>query len=182
MAAAVRAFLAIQPPADIRASLSQKLTEVQIDGAELRVVEQASIHLTIEFLGNTPNVLIHPLANLIERVVEGTSPFDLDVVRISAFPSNRPVVIAAELADSDALLDLVVNVRNGLKNMGLEPETRPFRPHITVARIKGGRNRVRGFSLAAEHTFTAAELILFKSDLSRSGARYARLHSARLGG
>lgn len=182
MADRVRAFLAIQPPADVRARLSQMLTEVEIDGARLRAVEKENIHLTVEFLGSTPEELIQPLERLIDEIGVGTRPFELEVVGISAFPSKRPVVIAAELAPTNALSHLVANVRKEVERIGFQSETRPFQPHITVARIKGGRNRVRGFSLATDQTFKADTLILFKSELSRAGARYTQLHSARFKG
>lgn len=180
MAAPIRAFLAIQPPADIRTSLVDTLTRIEIDGARLRIVDQDNIHLTIEFLGDIPEGSIKPLSKLLDDVAAQTRPFEAEVVGIAAFPARRPVVVAAVLAENNSLSEVVAEIRGQLCEIGFDPETRPFRPHITIARIKGGRNRVRRFSLETQLTFTADEFVLFRSDLTRKGAQYSRLHSARL--
>ena len=93
-------------------------------------------------------------------------------------PPRRPGVLVVDLEDGDgalsALQPCVVEAMTA--TAAYEPETRPFRPHLTVARLKrGARQPRRELPPPPELSFAAESLTLYRSQLSREGARYEPL-------
>lgn len=179
MSAPVRAFLAVYPPARIRVRLAGAVEDLEIPSADIRRIPEPNIHLTVRFLGSTPPETVERLKAVMDRISRGLQPIPLKISGVSAFPARRPTVIAADLRASDRLSALAEDLEAVARDLGFDPVERPFRPHLTVARIKRGRSRLKGFSAPLEAEFTADELILFKSVLKRSGAEYVRLHTIR---
>lgn len=97
-------------------------------------------------------------------------------------PARRPRLFALELRDEDdRAAALHAGVARALEAAGLhEPESRPFWPHVTLARVRRGA-RARSTLSAGEPPapFAAGALTLFRSHLAPSGARYSVLE--RLG-
>jgi 2'-5' RNA ligase len=102
---------------------------------------------------------------------------------LAALPARHPRVLALDLADEGAALDAVQRtIGQALATAGLyEADRRPFRPHVTVARLRRGAVW-RGRALAAPpiEPFVAERVVLFRSHLSQQGARYAPLAAVRL--
>ena len=181
-AAPIRAFLAIQPPEDVRARLAAIVEPDQARKLRWRCVPRENIHLTLRFLGISPQGMIQSLMTEMDRLGRGTREFMVEVQNVSGFPTRRPTVIAAGLSPNpqlDQLADLVESVVTGI---GFENDNRPFRPHITIARIPRMVMRLPDLQVAPGLKFEADELVLFRSELSQDGASYIRIHSTRLGG
>lgn len=178
-AAPVRAFLAVHPPAPIRARLAGAVDDLEIPSADIRRVPEPNIHLTVRFLGSTPPEILDSLKVRMDRIGRQLQAIPMKIVGVSAFPARRPTVIAADVTPDDRLAALAEDLEAVARDLGFDPVERPFRPHITVARIKRGRSRLKGLSVPLELEFVANELVLFKSVLKRSGAEYVRLHTIR---
>jgi RNA 2',3'-cyclic 3'-phosphodiesterase len=159
--------------------------------AKVRVLGADTMHVTLCFLGGRPIGEVEAIAAALQ-----TSPAHSAELRVGAplwLPPRRPRALALELHDrTGALTRLHASVRDALAGaIDWQPERRRFRPHVTVARIGlgGGRRartaaRRRGRSDAdgapqelalapsPQLSFAVGELVLYRSLLSREGARY----------
>jgi 2'-5' RNA ligase len=79
-------------------------------------------------------------------------------------------------------------VEDALIPLGFEPEHRPFKPHLTLGRVKG-RARLQclqemlvSHADFATEPFDASEIVLYKSELRPDGARYIPLFKAPFSG
>ncbi len=154
----VRLFVALALPEEARSKLVSWRTTVMegVDG--LRPVGVDSLHVTLCFLGGQPSSEVAEIAGSCALVAGMTSP-RLAILRARWLPPRRPGVLAVELDDqSGALGAIQTKLSTSLQQGGwYEPEARPFLPHVTVARVRGGgrgasairRGELRGVSEAA---------------------------------
>jgi 2'-5' RNA ligase len=99
-------------------------------------------------------------------------------------PPRRARVLTVALADpSGALAGLQARVSGALEAAGVyTPESRPFRPHVTVARLRPRARAPRAAALQLDRReFSATAVTLYASRLHPSGARYEPLARAMLG-
>lgn len=150
---------------------------------ELRPVGEEALHVTLAFLGWTPEERTAAAWEAATDAVEGHGPPRLSPAGVKAVPPRRPRLIALDLADEGgraaALHEAVATVLSGA---GLyEDERRPFWAHVTLVRARRG---VRMRPLAAEPPriapFAAGTMTLYRSHLSPGGARYKALERLRL--
>ncbi|MBI4318592.1 MAG: RNA 2',3'-cyclic phosphodiesterase [Chloroflexi bacterium] len=199
----VRAFVAIELPESVKHSLAELQAYVKKRIAEavgqksadklLNWTKPQGIHLTLKFLGNVPAGQIQGIGDAVSAAVAGQRPFVVSFAAAGAFPSlNRPRVIWVGVdGDLDALRLVQKRIDDALQKLGFAPETRPFSPHLTLARIREGGStqdiRLIGQSVrqASEANLRIEELpveeiSLMRSELSRAGARYSQLAAFRL--
>jgi RNA 2',3'-cyclic 3'-phosphodiesterase len=174
--ARARLFVALDLPADVRDGLAAWARE-QTRGREgLRLVDAAMLHVTLCFLGwrgEEEAEVIGP------AVMACAAPVaDLAVGEPTWLPRRRPRVLAVDLEDREgAVGELQRRVSDALVAVaGYEPERRAYRPHVTVARVRGGA-RLRAYELDAppRTAFGGAALTLYRSSLRRDGAVYSPL-------
>ena len=112
-------------------------------GANLKCVERENIHLTLRFLGDVRDGLLGELKGLVSGL--RFDPFRIDLCRVGAFPSlRRPRVIWVGVTEGVEELARIFNrLESGLVGLGFKPEGRGLSPHITIARVRSGRNRDR---------------------------------------
>jgi 2'-5' RNA ligase len=109
---------------------------------------------------------------------------------VGAFPNFRRARVVWMGVESDPRLELLHHdLEVACGDAGFEVEGRPFRPHITLARVRAplALDRARPFARAARRVAYAASeevraLGLLESTLGSGGARYRRVHAASLGG
>ncbi|HEV3047910.1 MAG TPA: RNA 2',3'-cyclic phosphodiesterase [Solirubrobacteraceae bacterium] len=204
--AAARLFVAAELPQPVRERLVEwgRLAAAALrQGGEargaLRLLDAESLHLTLCFLGSRPVAEIDPLGRALGPCAEGPV-FELGLGAPLWLPPRRPATLAIEVHDdSGALGALQERVGGALAAAsGWRPEHRRFRPHVTVARVRG-RQRVpgagadgRGRGEAADRgsprrerslpatprlSFSPPALVLYRSWLDQAGARYEALAS-----
>jgi len=112
-------------------------------GADLKCVERENIHITMRFLGDVREGLVGEL----QRLISGMEfePFRVELRGLGAFPRlSRPRVVWVGISDGvEELKGIFRRLEPELVGMGFRPEGRGFSPHITVARVRSGRNRER---------------------------------------
>lgn len=181
----IRSFIAIELPDNVRRLLEKLILELRKSEAAVGWVRPERVHLTLKFLGNVGPDIIEQIKPVLAEIASRASSFRLDVAGCGAFPTIKaPRVIWAGLSDSEPLIRLQKEVEAGMIPFGFEPENRPFRPHLTIGRVKG-RQRLQALQqiLLASQGFTAepfdvVELVLYKSELRPDGARYTPLFKA----
>jgi 2'-5' RNA ligase len=157
-------------------------------GANLKLVNLTNIHLTLKFLGNTDEALVPRIKNIMEEGVAGMAPFELELKGVGAFPNmNRMQVLWVGTRNAEGLGNLASYLEDELHQLGFKKEKRRFSPHLTLARVRSGRNldAVRG--VLGEYTaelFGAQKIDrirLKKSDLRPSGPIYTVVEEACFG-
>ncbi len=110
-------------------------------GGDLKPVERENIHLTLKFLGDVDEGLLDE----VKRVVSGLSfePFRMALAEAGVFPNlRRPRVIWAGVSEGgDEVAGIFRELEDGFMGLGFKREGRRFSPHITIARVRSGRNR-----------------------------------------
>jgi len=173
----VRAFFAIDLGAAARGAARAALAQLRDapGGDAVRWVRPEGLHVTLHFLGDIAFSQAAPLARSVGETVQGIEPFRLELGGARRFPSaRRPRGLALDVQPAGSLVELAAAVGRGLLREGIAPESRPFRPHVTLGRIRRGAGPdPRGIAVAA--STAVDEVVLFRSELSRSGARYTPL-------
>lgn len=188
----LRLFVALEPPGPLRRKLAALAAELRRQAGRaaegLRWVEPASLHLTLQFLGNAPEERLAAIQEGIRAAASGARPLLLAVRGAGAFPSPRRarVVWAGLHGEVEPLAGLVRALGARLAPLGFTPEERPFSPHLTLARSRDGVPGLAGALGALRDvevgSWRAGELSLFRSHLSPGGPRYEPLLRAPLGG
>lgn len=176
----MRAFIALELPprfADEVAEIARQLA-LTVDG---RFMPRENHHLTLAFLGDICEAGASTAVAVVEKAcAQADGPIPLRCVGLGSFGKPSDATLWLGVDADPALLDLVQSVRSGLDATGITYDTKPFKPHITLAR----RTRLpRGTSLPAlpfPNTDRADTVTLFKSTLSSEGACYKPLFSAVL--
>lgn len=180
---AIRTFLAIELPEEIKTQLRNIQGRLKSDVTGIRWTRPEGIHLTLKFFGNVSE---NDIAGIMETVGEKTKdvrPLALNVGTVGAFPNfKRPRVIWLGISgEVERLSVLQKEIDTDLETLGFQKETRGFRPHLTLGRVKSPKE-VKGLSKITEEeksyaagSFIAGGLTLFKSDLAPKGAIYTKL-------
>ena len=190
----LRLFFAVPASDEARLRVGQLIDEVQAavgDGtARIRWVRVDGLHLTLRFLGPTPEDRRPPLEAAADAIAATVAPFVVRLAGGGAFPSlarPRSLWVGVEQG-ADRLRELSDRLTGAAGECGLVLDTRPFAPHLTVGRTDGvrlGPSAAMTLAHAAEALdvrFTVDRIVLFRSILGGGPARYEALHEARLRG
>jgi len=130
----MRLFIALQLPQPVKDALAD--AQARLSGHALRPVDPAAMHLTLQFLGEADAALVPPLLAGLAAIP--TPPIRLRLDGVGAFPNPRRarVVWAGVAGDTAALADLQRAVLAVSAPLGFSPEERPFRAHLTLARVR----------------------------------------------
>lgn len=174
-AAALRLFVALELPDAARAALVA-FREAAADPELWRPVADEALHLTLAFLGRRPAGDVTVVSSVLRDV--GDAAPRLALAGGLLLPPRRARVLCASLEDPEGTLtELQSRVSDKLAAAGVYvPEKRPFRPHVTVARLRPRARAPRSISPSPEPlAFAGGPLTLFESRLHPRGARYEPL-------
>jgi 2'-5' RNA ligase len=179
----IRCFFAI----DIEdKSTLEKITVIQKrlqeTGANLKLVAPENIHITLKFAGEVPSDFVDRMVNF-SREIE-FSPFRAELCDVGCFPSLRRInVIWVGIREGNiGLVSIFQGLESRMRQLGLKPERRGFSPHITIARVRSGRNRDKLAEVIEEVSntffgvFEVTKFRLKKSMLKPSGPTYSTIH------
>ena len=188
----LRTFLAIDLPASLHSKFERNLQRFKRDIGGVSWVNQKNLHVTVKFFGETTDAQVAEIHQAVKPVLAGFSPFDVELRGLGVFPdARRPRTLWTGIGgDVDALTALVTQIDQAVISVGFpsslrasSSEEKPFRPHLTVARVKNDHRRV-GEMLEASGAFTDAfcfgrfrveRVTLFRSDLQPGGSVYTPL-------
>jgi 2'-5' RNA ligase len=187
-----RLFIAVPLTAAATASVAAVVESIRADepeGRGVRWVRLDGLHLTLRFLGPTPEPRVPDLAAAVANVARDAEPFTITIRGAGAFPpTGRPRTIWLDIRDGiEALEGLAASLDDRLARAGWERERRPFRAHLTLARADGVRT---GPATVAALTAAAADLaiesridrmVLFESITGSGRARYVERVATTLG-
>ncbi len=184
----MRLFIAISLPDEVRSELEEFIRECRVSAPKLKWVRTANLHVTLKFLGETPEAKRTEIGEAL-AAVKVSEPIPIEVRGLGFFPNaRRPRVLWAGVESSAGLSALAEKIDQSMHAVGFAREARPFSPHLTLARIDDGvlpaafaamveRESKREFG-----AFTGTEFHLIQSKLKPSGAEYTVLQSFRITG
>jgi 2'-5' RNA ligase len=184
----LRCFIAIELPEDLRRRIGEVTEGLRSTEADVRWVRPEGMHLTLKFLGSTPEELVPEIKSRLTEAVSGHEKMHLRLSGAGVFPNERrPRVVWIGLLDSDRLIGLQRDVEVALEALGFEPDGRPFTPHLTLGRLRSPRGsaallrELEALKDASFDEIEVEEIAVMRSELKPSGAVYHRLHSIPLG-
>jgi 2'-5' RNA ligase len=186
----MRLFLAINPPVEIRRGVWDAAAPLRAVAPELSWVPEPRIHMTLKFLGEQPDEGLAPLVTAVERVASTHAAPVARVEGVGAFPNfRRPRVVWIGVTPEPRVELLHHDIEIALAAIGFEMEGRPFRPHLTLARVpeRATAEQLRGLGRTAAKVrftgeFTIRSVDVMRSDPGAGGVAYTMLASASLKG
>ncbi len=181
MAESLRCFVALDLGPEIRERLSTVIERLRSHGAAVRWVRPAQIHITLVFLGSIASERVDVVRDALGEI-ELPPPMSLRLAGFGSFPPRgRPRVLWAGLdGDVDAVVELQRRIAARLESLGFPRERRPFRPHVTIGRVKGPRG-LEDVMAAMDRIEVPAQSVevtafsLYQSTLRPEGAKYDEL-------
>ncbi|SHG05447.1 2'-5' RNA ligase [Microbulbifer donghaiensis] len=178
-----RLFIGIRPDARTQQFLdgltSQAKRELGPDKRDrIRWTSHANRHLTLAFLGETPDALIPRIEAKLAQIADKLPPFCARVVSLNPFPQRRSSLLAAELLTNPDLDKLHQQCRELMMELSMKPEGASYRPHITLARNRRGFARLEPVML--DYTMPLNNLVLYQSHMAPGGSQYLPLFEALL--
>lgn len=193
LAPAWRLFAALYPPPESAAALLAALETVGAAGANgLRFVPPEQVHLTLQFIGDTPERDLPHTLESVERSCGGIDAFALTPLRLVTFPlvegdrrTREPPRLIAAITDAPpGLLELQRRLAHRLARNARERAGDRFTPHLTLARFAQGSRSERidaPLSGPAALAFPVRRIRLMRSALHPTGATHVEVASFDLG-
>lgn len=187
-----RLFVAVPVSEPARIAVAEVVERIRAgepEGRGVRWVRLDGLHVTLRFLGPTPESRVGDVAAAVARAADGVAPFAIRIAGADAFPpTGRPRTLWLDLDRGvEDLAALAARLDDALAGAGWERERRPFRAHLTLARADGVRT---GPATVAALRAAAAELaiespiervVLFESITGSGRARYVDRADVALG-
>jgi 2'-5' RNA ligase len=183
----LRTFFAVEIGAEARRAAAALVGRLRADpgcGA-VRWGRPEGYHVTLRFLGPTPEAGVPALVAAVRREAAAIAPFPLALGALGAFPdARRPRVVFVAVEPAEPVAGLAAAVERGVVAAGGAPEARPFHAHLTLGRVRerGRRVRLPDGERASAEPFPVASVVLFRSEPSSAGSTYTPLERIALGG
>jgi 2'-5' RNA ligase len=175
----MRLFTGIDLPAEVTLRLDQLLARLR-PAAPLKWSPPQNLHITTKFIGEWPAERLEELTSAL-RALPRREPFPIEVRGLGWFPNpHHPRVFWAGV-HGDGLERLARDTEEALAALGIPRESRPFAPHLTLARIKEPvplaalRREVASLDSDRFGAFRAERFHLYESRLTPSGSVYTKL-------
>ncbi|HET7601068.1 MAG TPA: RNA 2',3'-cyclic phosphodiesterase [Gemmatimonadales bacterium] len=178
----MRLFVALPIPEPARDEIAALLVRLQSCEWPVRWISGEGLHITLKFYGEVMPERLDVIAESVRFAAADAAPLAMRVAELGAFPSRRHARVLWLGLDAPPALELLQDrLERGGEQIGFPPEGAPFRPHVTLGRVREGhrlpRAALEAFADSYDHIgFVADEVVLYESVLSPTGPRYeARL-------
>lgn len=174
----MRLFAGIPIVDEARREIVALLARLRESGWPVRWVHEEGLHLTLKFYGEVAPDRLEVIEEAVRFASQGAGPLALRLDALGAFPSAaRPRVLWVGIDGPSALELLQDRLERGGEGIGFPPEGAPFRPHVTLGRVREGHRFPPGglddFADAyARAPFVGSHLVLYESVLTTKGPRY----------
>lgn len=188
----LRAFIAIELPAEVQKKVSQVIQRLQepLRDVSIRWVKTHNIHLTLKFLGEVSLNNLETIKQILVKEAAEVSPFEFSIGELGAFPNlKRPRVLWLHATAPPELLALQRSIDTQTERLGYVSEERTYSPHITIGRVNRQVNSedIHRISTLLQKTHVGlvevvrvSTVTLFRSDLHPDGSVYTPLAIASL--
>jgi 2'-5' RNA ligase len=137
----VRSFVAIELGDALRRDLASLRVRLGLERAPWKWVEEVNLHLTVKFLGDVEESIVRDALARLRTACFSEEPFDMTLGGIGTFPPGRAprVLFVGVTENAEIVKRLAARIDKELVALGIEPETKEFHPHVTLARAKQGK-------------------------------------------
>lgn len=184
----MRVFVACELAPSVRQGIAVLQDDWRASIPSARWVRAENLHLTLRFVGDVEERTVDALRSSLEIVARAAAPFRYSLRGGGCFPNPKRARVLWVGVDpvADALRSLQQAVERAVRDQGLPPDDRGFKPHLTIARFKTPPRsvaeligRLGGLDFGGTKV---SEIVLFESRLSPQGARYRAVGRFALGG
>ena len=177
----MRVFVALDIPDEVRRAIANLIRRLEKTCRGARWVRPESIHVTLKFIGEASDEQVERIRESLAGVRSATQ-VEINFRGTGFFPSaNRPRVFWAGIEASSNLAELAAETERRMEKLGIARESRPFKPHLTLARFdstEGVSKLVAAVAAEGSLEFGRGswrEFHLYQSQLKPGGAVYTRL-------
>jgi len=180
----MRLFVGLDLPGETVHSLEALLARLG-PTARIHWSPPANLHITTKFIGEWPETRIGEMKAALAGV-EWRTPIDVCVHRVGFFPNPHAPRIFWCGIEAPGLEALAAATDRAAAALGVPGETRPFSPHLTLARIKERldlqplREAIAALPSLEFGRFTAPGFFLYESKLRPAGSVYTKLAEFKL--
>lgn len=186
-----RLFIAIPLPDPVKQTLEGVQQLLKRGHHPVKWVAPEAMHLTLQFLGET-DVDVLPQINLIlQQVVGQNASHTLKLAGVGTFPHlRRPSVVWVGVGgENESLAQLQATLAQALESLGFSRESRPFRAHLTIGRVRrdatSRQQEELGQAISAlpqvhPISWQVTQVTLFQSELLQTGPRYTERTTVEL--
>ena len=180
-AESLRVFCAVELPEEVREAAAAHAARLRREFPEARAswARPAGLHVTLKFIGETDAARVESLARAAGAAVRGFGPFELSVEEAGTFPPRGAArVLWLGVRDgSGDLARLQRRLEEECAAAGFPREPKPFKPHLTVARLRepheaAALSEAHRRTPFGPHLFEVLEFVLMRSQLGPGGSRY----------
>lgn len=179
MSQAIRSFIALEIPKNIQGQIRAEVNKLKPMIPGVRWVNPENMHLTLKFLGEIDTEHVAKVKAICSQVVPIHTSFILSLSGLGAFPNvhKARVVWTAFAGEVNSLTHLQQHLDKKLAEAGFHPDERPFKPHLTLCRLKNQKldqkamNYIRDSKFVSD-PFKVGPVVLMRSDLHQSGPVY----------
>ena len=184
----LRTFISIPIPNEVRTKKNMLYSTLEKSPANINWVKNEQLHLTIKFLGHTPELLFDEIKDGLCNIASSIRPFDLIIDKTGCFPvPERPRVLWLGIdGNIETLSNLFTNVENKMEELGFSSQDQDYFPHVTLARVKYPQKYTPDVSTFLNSSydpidFKADRVQFLSSELLPTGTVYTLLGSFPLG-
>ena len=186
-----RTFIAVDVSPEVRARAVKLERDLQQSRVKASWTSGESMHLTLKFLGDTPDGRLPDVCRAVQRAAAPLAPIQLAFKQAGAFPRmQRPRTVWIGLETGREPLErLQIAIEDALYDEGFPRERRRFVPHLTIARVRAGGPALAALSARLERhadfdagSTLADEVVVYASFLDGGGPTYQVVGRAELGG
>ncbi len=183
----MRLFVAAELPDELRGRFARAQEALRKVPLPVRWVPPDGMHLTLKFLGEAAESRLAEIETAVGAARREVGTFRLEAVGVTVFPGRgTPRLVWVEVrGDVAAARRLATAIDVATARIGFPPETRDYRPHLTLGRVKGPgqgdwREALAQGSGSVAGGFEVTEYVLFQSRLGREGAVHTALERFKL--
>ena len=182
-----RLFIAVDVELSKEFQMLTQQLQFDLRNDEIVWVKNGLQHLTLRFLGETPDSKIEAIANILSTLANTTSAFDLQLDKIGIFGSKyAPTTLWCGFSEFSSFKNMFQKLEKELYQIGFHENYGNFVPHITIGRIKKMENKKRFWETITKQqpqflqTIPVNHLKLIQSKLTNDGPIYKTLYAITL--
>lgn len=184
----MRTFIAVDLAPELKASLQDLIRRLKGKGGDVKWAGSHGLHLTLKFLGEISAEEAQTVETVLRDVAGRHAAFPVELKGTGVFPpgARNPRVLWTDIVAGPTLAALQTDLEVALEKAGFPREERPFRPHLTLGRVKSPRGlrdtraELERHQEASFGRMTVSRLTFFQSTLRPTGAEYSVLAEVEL--
>jgi RNA 2',3'-cyclic 3'-phosphodiesterase len=168
--ATIRCFIAIEPDAKIREFVRCLIDDLRQILPNAKWIRSEGAHITLKFLGTTKLSLLPEIAASLGQILDLQKPFHLRLSQLGFFKNRHEAVLWLGVEELSKCLDsLAKEIEMAMVPFGFAPDGRPFRAHLTLARVPVRRlssevnDKIANFDTGTGQEFLVDHLAVYES-------------------